>query len=308
MADRPARYVGRFAPSPTGPLHAGSLATALASRLDALAHGGRWLLRIEDLDPPRERRGAAEDQIASLEALGFVPDGPIVRQRARADAYASAFAALDRLGLVFGCACSRSEIAAALARGETVLGADGEPVYPGTCRTGLPAGRAARAWRLRVGNARIRWRDRPGGYAGGAWQSVALGSQCGDFVLRRADGPWAYQLAVVVDDADAGVTDVVRGADLVGSTARQCLLQRLLGLPRPRYLHLPIVLGPDGRKLAKSNGAARIDLSAPLEALERAGAHLGLPRIGARTIDDFWQAAIRAWAESPRGAPVLRAR
>lgn len=296
-------YVGRFAPSPTGPLHAGSLATALASRLDALAHGGRWLLRIEDLDPPREIPGAAADIVETLTRLGFVPDGPIEYQSRRDAHYAQAFERLRAAGLVYPCACTRGEIADSLGRSGLAHQRNRERVYPGTCRHAMPPGRSARAWRLRVGDALVAWVDR----SGHAFEN-RMADEVGDFVLKRADGLWAYQLAVVVDDAAQGVTDIVRGEDLIGSTSRQILLQRQIGLPTPRYLHLPLVLGADGEKLSKQNGAGAIDLSRPLQALHHALAHLGLfatgPAPDAASQSDpamlaaFWESAAKAWRAS----------
>lgn len=298
-------YVGRFAPSPTGPLHAGSLATALASRLDALAHGGRWLLRIEDLDPPREVPGAAAGIVDTLGRLGFAPDGPIEYQSRRSALYQQAFERLRAAGLVYPCACTRREIADSLSRAGLARERNRELVYPGTCRKGMPAGRSARAWRLRVGDAVVAWTDR----SGRAFED-RMADEVGDFVLRRADGLWAYQLAVVVDDAAQGVTDIVRGEDLIGSTSRQILLQRLLGLPTPRYLHLPVVAGADGEKLSKQNGAEPVDASRPLEALHAAMRHLGLSTVeplvadtrtrpeNGKSLDGFWERATRAWRAS----------
>lgn len=286
-------YIGRFAPSPTGPLHAGSLATALASRLDALARGGRWLLRIEDLDPPREVAGASEEILATLVALGFRADGPIELQSRRHPLYEQAFERLRAAGFVYPCSCTRREIADSLTRIGLQRPRHGELVYPGTCRGGMRAGRAPRAWRLRVDDAVIGWRDRSGRVF-----EDRLAEQVGDFVLRRADGLWAYQLAVVADDGAQQVTDVVRGDDLIGSTPRQILLQRLLGLPTPRYLHLPLVPGPDGDKLSKQNGAQAVDTSRPLAALNAAMRHLELPEVESGSIDQFWPAAVRAWQRS----------
>jgi len=301
-------YTGRFAPSPTGPLHAGSLATALASRLDALAHGGRWLLRIEDLDPPREVPGAATSILDTLDRLGFRSDGPIEYQSLRYALYEQAFERLREAGHIYPCACTRREIADSLSRIGQQHARHAELVYPGTCRHGMPAGRQPRAWRLRVGDAVVAWRDR----SGRAFED-ALADQVGDFALRRADGLWAYQLAVVVDDAAQGVTDVVRGDDLIGSTSRQILLQRLLGLPTPRYLHLPLVAGRDGEKLSKQNGAEPIDADDALAALNAAMRHLGLPEIAGAPSGDatrtkpgfrsaalaaFWPAAVRGWRQS----------
>ena len=286
-------YVGRFAPSPTGPLHAGSIVAALASRLDALAHRGRWLLRIEDLDPPREMPGATQAILAALDALGFEPDGPVEHQSRRSEHYQRAFEALQHTGRVYPCACTRREIADSLTRAGAQRERHGELVYPGTCRGGMPPGREARAWRLRVGDETICWQDRSG-----ASFEEDLGELVGDFVLRRADGLWAYQLAVVVDDGLQGVTDVVRGADLIGSTSRQILLQRLLGLPTPRYLHVPVVTDARGEKLSKQTGAAAVDPSRPIETLDAALAHLGIEPVRAASLREFWEEATRRWAAS----------
>ncbi len=284
-------YVGRFAPSPTGPLHAGSLVAALASYLDARAHHGHWLLRIEDIDEARTVPGAAEDIIATLAAFGMRPDGEIVWQSRRKSLYEAAFRQLGHA--VFACGCTRKEIADS----RVALAADGAAIYPGTCRTGLAAGKPARAWRLRVPEAgdpagMIHFHDR--------WQgdiSEELASAVGDFVLRRADGFWAYQLAVVVDDADQQVTDVVRGADLLESTARQIYLQGLLHVPTPRYLHVPVVANELGEKLSKQTGATALDLQRPVDELRLAASRLGLPIAGATsTVEEFWRAALPLWS------------
>lgn len=283
-------YTGRFAPSPTGPLHAGSLVAALASYLDARAHQGRWLIRIEDIDEARTVAGAAEDIIDTLAAFGMHSDGEIVWQSRRKSLYEAAFAALG--DHVYPCACSRKEIADS----RVALAGDGAAIYPGTCRHGLAPGRAPRAWRLRVPAAddpaaQISFDDR--------WQGTVsenLASAVGDFVLRRADGFWAYQMAVVVDDADQQVTDVVRGADLLESTARQIYLQRRLGVPTPRYLHVPVVANERGEKLSKQTGAVALDCSDPVGELQRAAARLGLALpTGLATVAHFWTAAIPAW-------------
>jgi glutamyl-Q tRNA(Asp) synthetase len=283
-------YVGRFAPSPTGPLHAGSLVAALASWLDARAHRGRWLLRIEDLDPPREQPGAADAIIATLQRFGLRADGPVTWQSRRQGLYEAALARLVAAGLAYPCACTRREIADSQLRvddgplaGEAASpSAPRERVYPGTCRGGLPPGRSPRAWRLRVPAGIVRFDDR---WCGPQAQDVA--ARVGDFVLRRADGLWAYQLAVVVDDADLGITDVVRGADLLGSTARQIVLQRALDLPTPRYLHVPVVATPEGEKLSKQTGALAVDAdrSDQLDrALDEALAHLGIGAAGVSAV------------------------
>ncbi len=295
---RPRAYTGRFAPSPTGPLHAGSLVAALASCLDARAHGGRWLLRIEDLDPPREMPGAAAGIVETLARLGFAHDGEILRQSARDDAYRAAFERLAALGQVYPCACTRREVADSALRVARERPRNAELVYPGICRAGMPPGRAARAWRVRVGATAIAWHDRRAGET-----IERLDESVGDFVLRRADGLWAYQLAVVVDDAAQGVTDVVRGADLRDSTARQVHLQRLLGLPTPRYLHLPLVAAPTGDKLSKQTGAAPVDARAGTAALNDALAFLGLGTVDAGEPAGFWPEAIARWARSPWMGP-----
>jgi glutamyl-Q tRNA(Asp) synthetase len=264
------RYVGRFAPSPTGPLHAGSLVAALASWLDAKAHGGRWLVRIEDVDTPRCVPGAADTILTQLADCGLVPDEKPVWQSERGSLYQ---AALDRLvasGQAYPCGCSRKDIEEALAASGQPHGRHRELVYPGTCRDGLH-GKAPRAWRFRVPPGVVRWHDRRLGP-----QAQDVEHEVGDFVLLRADGIWAYQLAVVVDDAAQGITHVVRGEDLADNTARQILLQRGLGFAVPAYLHTPLVLAADGEKLSKQNGAQPLDTREPLRALNGAAVTLGL--------------------------------
>ena len=267
-----APYIGRFAPSPTGALHLGSLVAALASHDDARAHAGRWWVRIEDLDAPRCIPGASELILTQLQALGLHPDGDVWRQSNRTPAYEAALQHLIDRGWAYPCACSRSDIERALLATGIEPQRHASAVYPGTCRPGL-GGRIARAWRLNVERVlqdlnlgpELVWHDRRLGA-----QSQRLMQEVGDFVLRRADGLWAYQLAVVVDDAAQGVTDVVRGMDLLDNTARQILLQRALGLPTPRYLHVPLVLADNGEKLSKQNGAQALDLSDPARCLEEA--------------------------------------
>jgi glutamyl-Q tRNA(Asp) synthetase len=261
------RYRGRFAPSPTGPLHFGSLVAALGSFLDARAHGGEWLVRMEDLDAPREAPGAADDILRALAALRLEWDGVVLRQSARTDAYRAALADLAQLGALYPCACTRREIS-----DSAIAGIDGSLVYPGTCRAGLPPGRTGRATRVRVDDAVIDFDDAVQGRV-----SQQLARDVGDFVLLRADGLYAYQLAVVVDDAAQGITDVVRGADLLDSTPRQIFLQRLLHLPTPRYLHLPVATNARGEKLSKQTAAPPIDPARPGAALVRALAFLGQP-------------------------------
>ncbi len=236
---------GRFAPSPTGPLHFGSLVAALGSFLDARAQGGRWLVRIEDVDEPRTQPGAADAILATLEACGLEWEGEVVVQSSRTALYAAALERLKDAGLAYPCGCTRKEIA------DSALAGDGARIYPGTCRHGLGPGRAARAFRARTEGSRVEFVDRLQGRI-----VQAVDREVGDFVLFRADGYFAYQLAVVVDDAAQGITDIVRGADLLESTARQVHLQRLLGLPTPRYLHLPIAVNAAGEKLSKQTGAS----------------------------------------------------
>ena len=284
-------YVGRFAPSPTGPLHAGSVVAALASWLDARAHDGRWLVRIEDVDKPRCVPGADEVILHQLDALGLHPDAPPLYQSTRGDAYQAALDALVRRSRAYPCACSRSDILAALAGRDALPRRNEDLVYPGTCRNGLH-GKPARAWRFRLpDDAKVDWHDRR---LGAQRQDVA--ARVGDFVLRRADGFWAYQIAVVVDDAHQGVTDVVRGVDLADNTPRQLLLMQALGLPAPRWLHTPLVLGANGEKLSKQNGAEPVDPGRPLETLNAAAAALGLPAQGG-TLGGALAAWVRQWRD-----------
>ncbi|MBN3757930.1 tRNA glutamyl-Q(34) synthetase GluQRS [Paraburkholderia sp. Tr-20389] len=286
------RYRGRFAPSPTGPLHVGSLVSALASWLDARANRGTWLVRVEDIDGPRTVPGAAQDILDTLARFGMAADEPPVWQSRRVALYQQAFERLQTTGLIYPCGCTRKEIADSLVQAHarhTTL------AYPGTCRNGLN-GKPARAWRLRVpdGDAAIvtfddRWQR-------GQVQNLA--TEVGDFVLRRADDQWAYQLAVVVDDADQDITHIVRGADLLDSTARQIYLQRCLGVPTPSYLHVPVVTNADGEKLSKQTGAAALDATEPLVALNHAARHLGL-KLGAAaatSLDAFYSEATAAWS------------
>ena len=288
-------YIGRFAPSPTGPLHAGSLVAALASWLDARAHGGRWLVRIEDIDSPRCMPGADAEILRQLAACGLQPDSPPQYQSARSAAYQSALDRLVANGWAYPCACSRKAIEDAVTIAGGMRSRHGERIYPGTCRPGL-AGKPARAWRLRTDTAgRITWTDRRLGP-----QAQDLPSEVGDFVLKRADGLWAYQLAVVVDDADQGVSDIVRGEDLADNTARQHWLQQALGLPTPRYLHTPLVYDARGEKLSKQNGAQALDARSPVTCLAAAGRTLGMPvdAFAAATPADWLAAATQAWAET----------
>jgi glutamyl-Q tRNA(Asp) synthetase len=285
-------YRGRFAPSPTGPLHFGSLVAAMASYLDAKAQGGEWLLRIEDLDFDRNVRGADEDIIASLQRCGMQWDGEISWQSQRTTLYQQA---LDKLGdHVFACSCSRKEIADSRLR----AGLEDNQIYPGTCRNGIQNGKAARSFRLRVPDreaAQFHFYDRLLGK-----QGQDLSSQVGDFVLKRADGFWAYQLAVVVDDAAQGINAIVRGADLLDSSARQIYLQQLLQLPTPSYLHVPVVVNQAGEKLSKQTGALAFDKGGNdllKDALFPAAQFLGLQLTsGIHDLPTFWQEATSAWS------------
>jgi glutamyl-Q tRNA(Asp) synthetase len=287
-------YVGRFAPTPSGPLHAGSLVAALASWLDARAHGGQWLVRIEDLDAPRTESGVELEILRQLDAVGLRPDAPPLRQSERGVRY---HVALDRLRAAeraYPCACSRQDIKAELEAMGLPVQRGVERIYPGTCRLGLAEGRKPRAWRMRCGDSAhpvfIDWHDRRLGS-----QAQDVTHAVGDFVLRRADGPWAYQLAVVVDDAEQHVTDVVRGEDLCSNTARQIHLQRSLNLPTPRYLHTPLVRDRFGEKLSKSNGALPLDVSRPVAALRDAALVLGLRVDDSRRVGDWLANAVLAW-------------
>jgi glutamyl-Q tRNA(Asp) synthetase len=309
-------YTGRFAPSPTGALHAGSLVAALASWLDARAQGGKWLVRMEDVDGPRCVRGADQVILRQLVACGLHPDEPPVYQSQRNHLYWEAIDSLIKRRRAYPCGCTRQDIADALVAAGQPRQRYGELIYPGTCRSGLH-GRNARAWRLLTenfepntvraheqrahpaiesgadeplsGDSLVTWHDRRLGP-----QSQDVGREVGDFVLRRADGLWAYQLAVVVDDAAQGITHVVRGEDLADNTARQIMLQRALGLPQPQYLHAPLVLESNGEKLSKQNGALPLDVSDPLAVLRDAGATLGVVVKGS-TVADWLARAVNQW-------------
>ena len=282
-------YIGRFAPSPSGALHMGSLVAALASFLDARAHDGVWLVRMEDLDAPRVVPGAAELILSQLRALGLRWDGEVLVQSDREAVYRTAFDTLAQQDLIYGCSCTRKEIADSVIQARGVL-PTGEVPYPGICRHGLAPGRHARAWRVRVPEGVVQFHDRR---MGEQVQDVAC--EVGDFVLRRADGLWAYQLAVVVDDAAQGVTDVVRGADLLSSTPRQQILQRMLGLPLTRYMHVPVVVNAEGQKLSKQTGATALETATPLTTLQAAWRHLGFDTLACDTPADFLTQATAAW-------------
>ena len=336
-------YTGRFAPSPTGPLHAGSLVAALASWLDARAHGGRWLLRLEDVDTPRTVPGADQTILHQLAALGLQADEPPLYQSQRGALYAHALDQLRGSGRSYACTCSRKDIEQVLAPRGLPVQRHSELVYPGTCRPAGPDGgikpasdraQGSAAWRLvtTIENKSTSfpslickqydtkvvvnldhntckyynfcWHDRRLGP-----QSQQVEAEVGDFVLQRADGCFTYQLAVVVDDAAQGITDVVRGQDLADNTARQILLQQALGLPTPRYLHTPLVLAADGQKLSKQNGATTLDLQAPLRTLCSAAQVLGLTPVstGTTTVGDAlagWVLQWRALYNLPLSASV----
>jgi len=286
------QYIGRFAPSPTGSLHAGSLVAAMASYLDARAHSGSWLVRMEDVDQTRTAPGAAQSILQTLKTFGMHPDGEVVWQSQRDDCYAAAFQKLS--SQVYPCTCSRREIA------DSVAVASQSPLdiwpYPGTCRAGIASAKTIRAWRILVPQAGepddcIGFEDRTCGLV-----KQYLSCDTGDFVLRRGDGFWAYQLAVVVDDAAQGITDVVRGMDLLASTPRQIYLQRKLGLPSPRYLHVPLVLDASGKKLSKHGAAVALEHRHVNEQLQAAARVLGLTIASSDSLQNFWQEAIAKWS------------
>jgi glutamyl-Q tRNA(Asp) synthetase len=278
-------YIGRFAPSPTGPLHLGSLVAAVASWLDARAAGGHWWVRMEDLDRPRCVAGAADTILRQLEAYGLHWDGAVAFQSTRDAAYATALDALRSQDAAYPCDCTRAQLA------QAPRNAEGEILYPGTCRNGLPPGAVARAWRVRVPHGAVGFHDRIHGEL-----SQHLAREVGDFIVKRADGLFAYQLAVVVDDAWQGVTQVVRGADLLWNTPRQVYLQTRLGLPTPEYAHVPLITNAAGQKLSKQTLAAALPSSGRSPVLAQALAALGHPPpaelIGAEPTD------LLAWARA----------
>lgn len=278
-------YIGRFAPSPTGPLHFGSLVAALASWLDARAAGGRWLVRMEDLDWPRCDAATAGVILHQLDAYGLHWDGEVMVQSQRDDAYATALDALKEKGVAFPCACTRSQLAGA------PHNAEGEAIYPGTCRNGLPDGTIGRAWRVRVPDVSTHFNDR---IHGDLQQNLARA--LGDFVVKRADGLFAYQLAVVVDDAAQGITHVVRGADLLWNTPRQIHLQTLLSLPTPAYAHVPLITNVAGQKLSKQTLAPALPESGRGAIMTRALAVLGHPPPA--DLENAASAELLAWASA----------
>ena len=284
--DNLSTYRGRFAPSPSGHLHYGSLVAALGSYLDARKHGGEWLVRMEDLDPPREKQGAADDILRTLEAFGFEWEGEILYQSRREEAYRAALDKLDSDGYTYPCICSRREIA------EAGLAGQEGPRYPGTCRAGITSNHASQAIRLITTNVAQTFTDR-------ICKRIDqdLEHDIGDFVIRRSDGLFAYQLAVVVDDAEQEITHIVRGADLLLSTPRQIYLQRLLGLQTPDYAHLPLVLDDQGRKLSKQDQAHPVRKTNPLPALIDAVRFLNqpLPSELPSNLVEFWEWATDNW-------------
>lgn len=280
-----AKYIGRFAPSPTGPLHLGSLVAALGSYLQARTNAGLWHLRIEDLDSPRCKPVIADEILHVLERLGFEWDGAVWYQSERLPFYRDALDRLQEADHIYGCACTRREIA-----DSSMHGIEGA-VYPGTCRRGVLPNRTVRTQRIRTDDLPICFED---ALQGRVCQQLQTG--LGDFVLLRADGIFAYQLAVVVDDAQLGVTEIVRGADLLASTPRQIYLQKLLGFSTPGYAHLPIVCNAQGQKLSKQTRAPALNPATPLKELRRGMGFLGHPvpdAIG--TLEEFWAWAVHAW-------------
>lgn len=288
METEVSQYRGRFAPSPTGPLHFGSLVAAAGSYLDAKSRHGEWLVRIEDLDPPRMLAGAADDILHTLEALGLHWDGAVMYQSQRGESYREALNELQHQGVLYSCNCSRREIA------DSALNASSSLVYPGYCRNGMRPGRSDYALRVKSDDLTIQFHDRLQGH-----YVQQLAAEVGDFVLRRADGLYAYQLAVVVDDAAQNISDIVRGADILDSTPRQIYLQQLLGLATPSYLHLPVVVNVRGEKLSKQTLAPAVEVASPLPLLFEVLEFLGQdpPReLLQGDLDSLWSWAIAHWA------------
>ncbi len=277
-------YRGRFAPSPTGPLHFGSIVAALASYLDARHHQGEWLVRIDDLDSLRERPGSAAQILSTLEHFGMQWDGEVVYQSQRLRLYQQALEKLCVSGLIYGCNCSRKQIAAVATRG-----IDGF-IYPGNCRDRNITPTASHSLRLRTNNLYTRFDDR---IQGAITQRIE--SEIGDFLIRRGDGIISYQLAVAVDDHEQGVTDIVRGEDLLLSTPRQIYIQQLLEIPQPAYMHLPLVRSADGSKLSKSSDAWPVDIRNPVKTLNQALGFLGQQQVRADSVEEFWPRAIHQW-------------
>lgn len=290
MANNPpfvTNYRGRFAPSPTGPLHFGTLVAAVGSYLEAKSHDGEWLVRIENLDTPREISGASSEILRTLESLEMEWDHDVIYQSERNSVYQTTLAILDEYGVIYPCTCTRREIA-----DSSITGVSG-PVYPGTCRSNLLNKKQIGALRVMTDNSLVKFKDALRGQI-----SQRLESETGDFVLRRADGIYAYQLAVVVDDAEQGITHVVRGADLLDSTPRQIYLQKLLGYPTIKYMHLPVVVNNQGKKLSKQNLATPLDISNPVAQLIATVSFLGQEpptELLKNSISSFWEWAVKNW-------------
>jgi len=287
MATLNRHYRGRFAPTPSGPLHFGSLVAAVGSYLEARSRDGEWHLRIDDLDLPRVAPGAIDAILRCLKALGFEWDGPVLFQSQRIAAYHAALHQLRAAGAIYPCGCSRSEIGAVAARGSE------GPVYPGTCRDGMPSGRRARAWRMRLDDARITLDDGLFGL-----QCIDLAREAGDFIVYRADRVYAFHLASAVDDAELAMTDIVRGMDLLESSARQIYVMGVLGWAHPRYVHLPIAVDQSGVKLSKQSGAQPLNEAQPVATLCTALRFLNQEAPAAlerAPLEGFWAHAIANW-------------
>lgn len=289
-------YVGRFAPSPTGPLHLGSLATALGSWLIARSNGGKWLLRIEDIDRERCKPEFTALILKALQAHGLNWDGEVWIQSQRHEIYAEHLARLNTEGLAYPCACTRKEIDAANAH----RGFGENRIYPGTCAQGMPAGKVARAVRFRCPKEAVTWTDQRLGSIRDNLQESS-----GDFVLKRGDGYWAYHLVVVVDDFLSGVTHIVRGEDLADTTARQIALYRALKAEPPSYWHLPVIMAEDGQKLSKQTGAQGLDLNQAIENLNRVWSHLGFKPFQAKTPDKWLETALHEVKQNPAYLSML---
>jgi glutamyl-Q tRNA(Asp) synthetase len=271
------QVIGRFAPSPTGDLHFGSLVSAVGSFLEARTAGGIWLLRVEDIDPPREIAGSADRIIRDLERLGLKPDGPVLYQSSRLDAYKDAIKRLFNSGLAYHCACTRRDLPAS-------------GIYPGTCRNGIGNGKEPRSVRFHVGQDSCAFTDRTQGQIADCPADIS-----GDFVIRRADGLFAYQLAVVIDDHYQGITQVVRGADLLDSTSRQIRLQKALGFKTPDYMHLPVAVTADGKKLSKRLKADPVKNHDPALAIGQALKFLGQNPPENLSLSNLWDWALEHW-------------
>jgi glutamyl-Q tRNA(Asp) synthetase len=284
--------IGRFAPSPTGSLHFGSLVSAIGSYLEARSAGGRWLLRIEDIDPPREVAGSSADIIADLNRFGMFADGTLLYQSSRTNAYQNAVRQLLEANRAYPCACSRKDLPAS-------------GIYPGTCRNGIPAGKNPRAIRFRLDDSICEFDDPVQGQ-----MSESPVNTCGDFVIKRADGLFAYQLAVVIDDKFQAVTQVVRGADLLDSTCRQIAIQKALGMEQPDYMHLPIAVSADGKKMSKRDQSDPVGHQDPAFAVRQALSFLGHQAPAGLSLEALWEWALEHWDSAliPRQKEIIPAR